>query len=211
MLYKKSNLDLILQNSLTFLDLEHHFSSSRTLPVLAKSLNLKSGVPSLEKMPESNTTGYPAYTLCNFHPISHLSIISAPENTGLLPTNTPVSVSIRFILPALFNILRPRQNGCHFADGIFKCILFTEKIWILIIFSQKFLPICFQICFLHWKCLNFDWNVIYICSWESNWQEVSIGSRSDLAPNRQQAISWTDHDPFKPHICVTSFYTFLRI
>ena len=86
------------------------------------------GVPDLKKkMPESNTTGYPAYTLCNFHPISHLSTISAPENTGLLPTNTPVSVSIRFILPALFNILRPRQNGCHFADGIFKCKFYSQK------------------------------------------------------------------------------------
>ena len=31
-----------------------------------------------------------------------------------------------------FNTLRPRQNGCHFTDDIFKCI------------------------FLEWKCMNFD-------------------------------------------------------
>ena len=30
------------------------------------------------------------------------------------------------------NTLRPRQNGRHFADGIFKCIFLNENVWILI-------------------------------------------------------------------------------
>ena len=38
----------------------------------------------------------------------------------------------------LFNTLRPRQNGCHFADDTFKCIFFTESIRIWIKISLKF-------------------------------------------------------------------------
>ena len=35
------------------------------------------------------------------------------------------------------NILRPRQNGHHFADSIFKCILLNGNVWISINISQK--------------------------------------------------------------------------
>ena len=37
-----------------------------------------------------------------------------------------------------FNTLRPRQNGCHFADDIFKCIFLNEDVWILTRISLKF-------------------------------------------------------------------------
>ena len=40
----------------------------------------------------------------------------------------------------LFNSLRPRQNGRHFPDDIFKCIFLNESIWILIEISLKFVP-----------------------------------------------------------------------
>ena len=40
----------------------------------------------------------------------------------------------------LFNSLRPRQNGRHFADDIFKCIFLNENVWILIKISLKFVP-----------------------------------------------------------------------
>ena len=39
-----------------------------------------------------------------------------------------------------FNTLRPRQNGRHFADDIFICIVLTENVWISISFSLKFVP-----------------------------------------------------------------------
>ena len=39
-----------------------------------------------------------------------------------------------------FNTLRQRQNGRHFADDIFKCILVKEKISIAIIISLVFVP-----------------------------------------------------------------------
>ena len=38
------------------------------------------------------------------------------------------------------NTLRPRKNGRHFADDIFKCIFLNENIWIPIKISLKFVP-----------------------------------------------------------------------
>ena len=40
----------------------------------------------------------------------------------------------------IVNTLRPRQNGHHFADDIFKCIFLNENIWISIKISLKFVP-----------------------------------------------------------------------
>ena len=39
-----------------------------------------------------------------------------------------------------FNTLRPRQNGRHFPDDIFKCIFLNENVWISIKISLKFVP-----------------------------------------------------------------------
>ena len=36
--------------------------------------------------------------------------------------------------------LRPRQNGRHFADDIFKCIFLNENVWIPIEISLTFVP-----------------------------------------------------------------------
>ena len=40
----------------------------------------------------------------------------------------------------IVNPLRPRQNGRHFADDIFKCIFLNQNVWILIKISLKFFP-----------------------------------------------------------------------
>ena len=40
----------------------------------------------------------------------------------------------------LINTLRPRQNGRHFPDDIFKWIFLNENVWILINISLKFVP-----------------------------------------------------------------------
>ena len=37
-----------------------------------------------------------------------------------------------------FNSLRPRQNGHHFPDDVFKWIFSIENVWILIKISPKF-------------------------------------------------------------------------
>ena len=35
---------------------------------------------------------------------------------------------------------RPRRNRCHFADDIFKCVSWNEKVWTSIKISLKFIP-----------------------------------------------------------------------
>ena len=57
----------------------------------------------------------------------------------LLIIITYVHWIISFILHVL-NTFRPRQNGCHFADGIFKCIYLNKNVWISIKISFKFVP-----------------------------------------------------------------------
>ena len=44
------------------------------------------------------------------------------------------------ILEIEANTLRPRQNGRHFADDVFKCILLNGNVWIPIKISLKFVP-----------------------------------------------------------------------
>ena len=44
------------------------------------------------------------------------------------------------IIISQFNTLRPRQNGRHFADDIFKCIFLNENVWIPNKISLKFVP-----------------------------------------------------------------------
>ena len=39
-----------------------------------------------------------------------------------------------------FNILRQKQDGCRFADDVFKCIFCNENVCILIKISLKFVP-----------------------------------------------------------------------
>ena len=40
------------------------------------------------------------------------------------------------------NTLRPRQNGRHFTDDIFKCIFLNENVWIPVKITLKFVPKC---------------------------------------------------------------------
>ena len=46
----------------------------------------------------------------------------------------------RFCIHFIAYMLRPRQNGCHFADDMFKLISLNENIWIWIKISLKFVP-----------------------------------------------------------------------
>ena len=58
----------------------------------------------------------------------------------------------------------------------------------------------FQMHFHEWKILYFDKNFTEVCSSGSNWQYCSIGLHNGLAPNRRQAIIWTNADPI--HWCI---------
>ena len=62
--------------------------------------------------------------------------------------------------PDSFVTFKPEQNGQHFADNIFKCILMNEKYCILIKISLKFVP----------KWASQHW----VRWWFSNVQEASL-------------------------------------
>ena len=62
--------------------------------------------------------------------------------------------------------LRLRQNSCHFPR------------W------------HFQMNFLEWKCMNFDYDFTEVCSQGTNQQYSNIVSDNGLALNRWQAIFW---------------------
>ena len=66
------------------------------------------------------------------------------------------------------NTLRPRQNGSHFADDLFKCIFLNENVWISIKHFTE------------------------ICPLGANLQYYSIGSDNGLAPTRREAITGTN-------------------
>ena len=57
------------------------------------------------------------------------------------------------------------------------------------------LQMTFSIVFSWMKILYFDSNFTEVCSQGSSWHYYSIGSGNGLAPNRQQAITWTNVDP----------------
>ena len=49
-----------------------------------------------------------------------------------------ITMEKSFVIRALGDSLRPRQNGRHFADDILKRIFFNENVWISIKISLKF-------------------------------------------------------------------------
>ena len=71
------------------------------------------------------------------------SMEKSRQNTSWLLLNTGVSTFIKFSSGKAVchtNTLRPRQNGHHFPDDIFKCIFFNENVWISLKISLKFVP-----------------------------------------------------------------------
>ena len=63
----------------------------------------------------------------------------------------------------------------------------------------------FPVDFLEWKLLYFKQSCTELCSFGSNWQYGNIGSDNALAPNRRQAIIWTNVGMlfWCTYICVT--------
>ena len=51
---------------------------------------------------------------------------------AITPTNIGSTIDL--------NILRPKQNGRHFPDDIFKCTFLNENIWISIKVSLTIVP-----------------------------------------------------------------------
>ena len=49
-------------------------------------------------------------------------------------------IGITIVVNRDLNTLRPKQNGCHFADDVFKCIFLNENVWILFKISLNIVP-----------------------------------------------------------------------
>ena len=67
------------------------------------------------------------------------SVIAMQELGKKSNSNRNLSKS-HWPLDTFLNTLRPRQNGRHFADAIFKCIFLNENVSIAIKISLKFVP-----------------------------------------------------------------------
>ena len=75
----------------------------------------------------------------------YLWYINMGLDNGLPPNERPTRTHFSWtytIVTVLrrVNTLRPRQNGRHFADDMFKCIFVNENVWIPIEISLKFVP-----------------------------------------------------------------------
>ena len=87
-------------------------------------------------------------------PKAHLWVMKCGKSLGISEvtiTDIRKTNNSSFTLPHLcvrgqrnpfFNTLRPRQNGRHFSDDMFKCIFLDENVWIPIEISLKFVPKC---------------------------------------------------------------------
>ena len=84
-------------------------------------------------------------------------------------------------------------GGIHEMGCVFKTLWPRQD-------GRRFCRRHFQLHFIQWKCLNFKWNFIEICSLGYRWQFCSIVSDNGLAPNRRQAIIWSNADPIHWHI-----------
>ena len=73
-------------------------------------------------------------TLINNSGLANLEITSLAK----LATNVHSIKTAKSVIVSQFTTLRPRQNGRHFPDDIFNCILLTENVYISIKISLKF-------------------------------------------------------------------------
>ena len=76
-----------------------------------------------------------------------------------------LKATIYVMVLSIVSALRMQQNGRHFADDIFKCIVLNKYNFIFIIISLKFVPV----------------------GWIEK-KKVIIGSINGLVQNRQQGI-----------------------
>ena len=81
------------------------------------------------------------FSTCNVNAILKIElIITSPEviYDFLKMKHTEVCTKWLLFCRQHFNTLRPGQNGCHFADDIFKFLFLNENVWIPIRISLKF-------------------------------------------------------------------------
>ena len=117
-----------------------------------------------------------------FHPSSEINSEMKPitdASSLILPVIMSFSQNKVEALEGSINSSPPGQNGRHFADDVCRCIFVNEKFCILIKISLKFVAKG-QI--------------------DNNQVSVIISLDNGLAPNRRQAIIWTNAEPV--HWCI---------
>ena len=83
------------------------------------------------------TEGFqPQVTYCCGGDILNVTLVTFSDYV----TSICIIMWISVIMSHVFSTSRPRQNGRHLADDIFKCIFLNGNVWILIKISQKFAP-----------------------------------------------------------------------
>ena len=146
-----------------------------------------------------------------------LLISCASTHNWLLPSNcTPDG-------PSFINTSRPKQNGQHFAENIFRWIFFNWNYGILTKLSEtqtKWLAFCrkhVQIIFLNENydiLIKLSWAFVLLCLIENKsllfqlmdcyqvWNQTItwFKPRICFVPNRGQSITWTNDDPVHWHI-----------
>ena len=75
---------------------------------------------------------------CLFRVNDHLNVCRFKQHAPAVVETWDITVFTHW--PEWINTLRPRQNGRHLADDIFKWIFVTENVWPLINISLKFVP-----------------------------------------------------------------------
>ena len=104
-----------------------------------------------------NITIQPCYKKNQFAPKWSHTILNSPSVRD--------GFCMSFVNSKIYITLRPRHNGCHFADNIFifKGICWNENVWNSIEISLNFVPrdqinnIAASICLTHWS------RVMHIC------------------------------------------------
>ena len=66
--------------------------------------------------------------------------VNSPHKEPVTRNMFPFDDVIMIINGNSLNTLRPRQNGRHFADDIFKCVFLNENIWTPLKISLKIAP-----------------------------------------------------------------------
>ena len=95
----------------------------------------------------------------------------------------------------IFNTLRPRQNGHHFLDNIFKYIFLNENAWILINSSMKFVPKgpisnIPSVVQMHHSASMSEWNIISNCLYNTSSLVDSFHLECSILHNKYHTCYW---------------------
>ena len=115
-----------------------------------------------------------------------------------------ISMKVPHNLVQLFNTLRPRQNGRHFADNIFKCNFFNENVWTLIKISMNYFP--------KGPIINNILTLAQIMAWcRSGDKPLSEPMMVSLLTNICINICISLHIYIYPYVCFLFMYVYMQI